>query len=195
MLMLIGTCDNVQVVPTPVLDDSEKGYHTEERLQVTVKSAANDKPQLVEFRPSSEDHTIPSDAQLTSWMEAGELLRVVCSGVTARPFVHDPAKQYRTRGSEREINGQTVALDTLMVFAGQSATPASSPLDLDAEVRAARGAYKKAQRVFRERVNAERAKKLEAELPGRVAKMREAQAKRQTETTTSGAEAPAKGRR
>jgi hypothetical protein len=198
MLMLISTIDNALTLPTPVLDDSSQGYHLEDRLQVTVKSLANDKSYTVEFR-LGEGSDAPSEAQLIQWMESGEAVRVVCSGVTARPFVHQDGKQYRSRGSEKEINGAAAVLDTLIVFAGQSITPASATFDLDEEVRKARGAYKKAQREFRQRLNADRVEKAKAQLAERVAKMQEARAKQQQQqaqpAAPAGADAAAGSRR
>jgi hypothetical protein len=197
MLMLISTIDNALTLPTPVLDDSPQGYHLEDRMQVTVKSLANDKSYTVEFR-LGEGSDAPAEAQLIQWMESGETVRVVCSGVTARPFVHQDGKQYRSRGSAKEINGAAAVLDTLIVFAGQSITPASATFDLDEEVRQARGAYKKAQREFRARLNAERIAKSQAQLAERVAKMQEARAKQQQQqqqAAPAGADAAAGGRR
>jgi hypothetical protein len=193
MLMLISTIDNALTLPTPVLDDSPQGYHLEDRLQVTVKSLANDKSYTVEFRLGAESDA-PAEAQLIQWMESGEAVRVVCSGVTARPFVHQEGKQYRSRGSEKEINGTSAVLDTLIVFAGQSIVPASATFDLDEEVRKARGAYKKAQREFRQRLNADRVEKAKAQLAERVAKMQEARAKQQQPASPT-ADPAAGGRR
>ena len=83
-------------------------------------------------------------------------------------------------------------LDTLIVFAGQAIAPASQAFDLDEEVRAARGAYKKAQREFRQRLNAERIERTKAQLEERVARMKEARAKQQQ---TQPADAAGGGRR
>src|SRR6185437_11252974 len=178
MLMLISTIDNAITLPTPVLDESAQGYHLEDRMQVTVKSVANDKSYTVEFR-LGEGSDAPAEAQLIAWMEGGDTVRVVCSGVTARPFVHQDGKQYRSRGSEKEINGSAAVLDTLIIFAGQSISPASDAFDLEDEMRKARGSYKKAQREFRQRLNAERVEKAKAQMDERVAKMKEARAKQQ----------------
>ena len=42
MFAVIGTVDNYTILPSPVLDDSDpKGYRIEQRLQVTLKLAAN----------------------------------------------------------------------------------------------------------------------------------------------------------
>ncbi len=191
MLMLISTIENAVVLPTPVLDDSAQGYHVEDRMQVTVRSVANDKTYTVEFR-LGEGSDAPAEAQLIQWMESGETVRVTCSGVSARPFVHQEGKQYRSRGAQKEINGATAVLDTLIVFAGQAIAPASQAFDLDEEVRAARGAYKKAQREFRQRLNAERIERTKAQLEERVARMKEARAKQQQ---TQPADAAGGGRR
>lgn len=184
MYFVIGTIDNAITLPTPILDDSPQGYHLEDRMQVTVKSAANDKTTTIEFR-LGPDSDAPAEQQLIAWMEGGDLVRVVCSTVSARPFVHQDGKQYRSRGSEKEINGQTAVLDTLIVFAGQSITPAADAFDVEDEVRKARGSYKKAQREFRQRLNAERVEKAKAQMEERVAKMKEARAKQQQAHTSA----------
>lgn len=146
-----------------------------------------------------DDSDAPTLAQLDTWIESGDLLRVVCSGVTARPFTHQEGKQYRSRGSEKEINGQTVTLDTLIIFAGQSITLASDPFDAEEEVRKARGSYKKAQRAYRQRSNAERLAKTNAGMEERVTKMREAAKAKEAAAaagTTASGDAPAgNGRR
>ena len=187
MLIQFVTIDNAQPMPSPILDDSPQGYHIEERLQVAVKSLANDKQFTVEFR-LGDDSGAPGMDQLTAWAESGEPVRVVCSGVTARAFVHDPNKQYRSRGSVKQINGQETTLDTLIVFAGLSMIPASQPFDLDAEVRAARGTFKKQQRDYQQQRNAERRTKMEAELPERVAKMRAQREAQDKAATPAGTE-------
>jgi hypothetical protein len=178
MFISIGTIDNAITLPTPVLDESEQGYHLEDRLQVTVKSAANDKTTTIEFR-IGEGSDAPAEQQLITWMEAGDLVRIVCSSVASRPFIHQEGKQYRSRGSEKEINGTTAVLDTLIVFAGQSIALATDTFDIDAEVRKARGSYKRAQREYRQRLNADRIERTKADLPERIAKMRDARAKQQ----------------
>jgi hypothetical protein len=193
MYFVIGTIDNAITLPTPVLDDSQQGYHLEDRMQVTVKSAANDKTTTVEFR-LGPDSDAPTEQQLIAWMENGDLVRVVCSTVSARPFIHQDGKQYRSRGSEKEINGQTAVLDTLIIFAGQSITPATDAINIDDEVRKARGAYKRAQREFRQRLNAERVEKTKAQMDERVAKMRESRAKQQ-QASPAAADPAAPGRR
>ncbi|MBA3824325.1 MAG: hypothetical protein H0X24_10585 [Ktedonobacterales bacterium] len=190
MIIHIATADNAFVLPTPVLDDTEKGYHLEDRMQVTVRSPANDKTATVEFRLDAESDA-PTLAQLDAWIESGDLLRVVCSGVTARPFIHQEGKQYRSRGSEKEINGQTATLDTLIIFAGQSITLASEPFDADEEVRRARGAYKKAQRSYRQRTNAERLARTNAGMEERIAKMREAAKAKEAAAAAASPAAPA----
>ncbi len=50
MLVCIGTVDNFILVPSPILDDSEQGFHLEQRLQVTLQSAANERQLMIEFR-------------------------------------------------------------------------------------------------------------------------------------------------
>jgi hypothetical protein len=193
MLIEIGSVDNAITMPSPVLDDSTQGYHIEERLQVTLKSPANDKTSTIEFR-LGPDSDAPAMDLLIQWMESGELVRVLCSGVTARPFVHQEGKQYRSRGSQKEINGQQLTMDAMVMFAGLSAAPVTAQLDLEEEIRRARGQFKKQQRGYREQLNARRRTELEATLPERVAKMREARAKQDADTTQPAAEASARKR-
>jgi hypothetical protein len=88
MFAVIGTVDNYTILPSPVLDDSDpKGYRIEQRLQVTLKLAANERQQYtVEFRLGDESQA-PSTDLLTKWLESGELLQAYCAGLAARPFV------------------------------------------------------------------------------------------------------------
>lgn len=187
MLMAIGTIDNVAKLPAPVLDDSQQGYHVEERLQVTLRSSANDRQMTIEYRPSSDPAAsgIPTVQDLIAWMKGGEVMRCVCSGVTARPFIQQEGKQYRSRGSEKDLNGQTVALDAMIIFAGISAAPVTENLDLDAEIRKARGAFKEQQWEYRDQFNQQRAQKALDEMPDRAAKMIESRAKRTAKASTA----------
>jgi hypothetical protein len=163
-------------------------------MQVTIKSAANDKTCTIEFR-LGEGSDAPSEEQLIEWMESGKEVRVVCTTVAARPWVHQEGKQYRTQGSPKEINGVMVALDTIIVFSGQSIALASDPLNLEEDISKARGAYKRSQRDFRKRLNADRIAKTHTELPDRIAKMRESRAKQATQNgeTSEEGSAPASG--
>lgn len=177
MLLLIGSVDNVETTPTPILDDSQQGYHVEDRLRLTLRSAVDDKTYTIEFR--TEGDGTPTKDQMDQWMESGDLVRATCANVSARPFVHQDGKSYRSRGSVKEINGQPTTLDALIVFTGQAVTLASAAWDVETEVRAARGAYKKSQKAYRDQSNARRRATLEAQIPERAAKMRESQAQRQ----------------
>ena len=89
MFAVIGTVDNYTILPSPVLDDADpKGYRIEQRLQVTLKLAANERQQYtVEFRLGDESQA-PSTDLLTKWLESGELVQAYCAGLAARPFVH-----------------------------------------------------------------------------------------------------------
>jgi hypothetical protein len=76
MFAVIGTVDNYTILPSPVLDDADpKGYRIEQRLQVTLKLAANERQQYtVEFRLGDESQA-PSTELLTKWLESGEQSR------------------------------------------------------------------------------------------------------------------------
>ena len=76
MFAVIGTVDNYTILPSPVLDDADpKGYRIEQRLQVTLKLAANERQQYtVEFRLGDESQA-PSTDLLTKWLESGELVQ------------------------------------------------------------------------------------------------------------------------
>src|SRR5262245_1043016 len=103
MFDFIGTLDNFATVPAVVLDETEpKGYRVEQRQQVTLKSASNERAYTVEFHLGA-DSQAPSEELLNTWLESGELVQAFCTGLTARPFVHQEGKTYQARGSEREI--------------------------------------------------------------------------------------------
>src|SRR5262249_18782543 len=60
MFVCIGTVDNFITLPSPVLDESAQGYHLEQRLQVTLQAAANERQILVEFRLGEGSEAPPS---------------------------------------------------------------------------------------------------------------------------------------
>ncbi len=121
MFAVIGTVDNYTILPSPVLDDADpKGYRIEQRLQVTLKLAANERQQYtVEFRLGDESQA-PSTDLLTKWLESGELVQAYCAGLAARPFVHSKEKTYQRRGRAVQIGDQTAELDAFVVFAGSA---------------------------------------------------------------------------
>ncbi len=123
MQVNVGTVDNFEILPTPVLDESApEGYRMEQRLQVSLKSAADERQLTVEFR-LGEGSDAPSEQQLNAWLEAGELVQAFCTGLAARPFVHRDGKTYRTRGKEVQIGDTKAALDAFVVFAGFAMSP------------------------------------------------------------------------
>jgi hypothetical protein len=193
MITLSGITDNYSVVPSPVLDATQpKGFRVEQRLQVTLKAAANDEQYTIEFRLGSEDDQAPSEEQLNSWIDGGELVQAICTSLAARPFVHQEGKTYRTRGKEVQIGEQKAALDSFIVFAGVSMAPLAGNAALEDAVKQARSAFKRNQRAYRARRNEERAQQLEAQLEERVRKFLERQAAKQgTVLTTSPAAVPA----
>src|SRR5262245_32262948 len=119
MLVCIGTVDNFIVLPSPVLDDSAQGYHLEQRLQVTLQAAANDRQLLIEFR-LSEGSDAPSEQLLNAWLESGDVVEALCTGLTARPFIQQRDKTYRRQGKAAQVGEETAHLDTMVVFAGAS---------------------------------------------------------------------------
>ena len=161
MIINLGTVDNHITLPTPVPDESApEGYRMEQRLQVTLKSASDERQMTVEFRPG-EGSDAPSEQQLDAWLESGDIVQAFCTGLAARPFVHKEGKTYRTRGKEVQIGDATAALDAFVVFAGFAMVAlGDASLTLEEAVRKARAAYKRGQRAYRERRSAERIKQL-----------------------------------
>jgi hypothetical protein len=190
MIDLVGPVANVTVVPTPLLDDSApKGYRIEQRLQVTLTLASNERQQYtVEFR-LGEDSLAPSTELLTKWLESGELVQAFCTGLAARPFVHAKEKTYQRRGRQVQVGDQTAELDAFVVFAGSSMAPLESGSPLEEQVKQARATYKRSQRAYRDQRNAARVAQIEAQLEERVRQMQERRAQAETEkaTTESGA--------
>jgi hypothetical protein len=187
----VGTVDNFNFVPSPVLDASQpKGYRIEQRLQVSLKSAVNEKSFTVEFR-LGEDSLAPAEQQLNAWLESGELVQAFCSGLSARPFIHRDGKSYGNRGTEREINGEKISLDAFVVFAGVSMAPLTGGPSLEEVVKQVRGAFKRQQRQFRVQRNAERTQQLEAQLEERAQKLLERQAQQEADKASAEPEASA----
>ncbi len=199
MIDVIGTIDNFTTLPSPVIDETiPAGYRIEQRLQVSLKAASDEKQYTVEFRLSAggQASDAPSEAVLTQWIESGELVLAFCTGLSARPFVHQDGKQYRTRGKEVQIGAETAALDAFVVFAGVSMAPLTNGPALDAVVRQARVAFKQNQRAYRTQRNTERVAQMEAQMGERVRQMKERQAAEAAAQATPTTEAAASnGRR
>jgi hypothetical protein len=174
MIGLVCTVINFTVLPAPILDDSApKGYHVEQREQVTIALASNERQQYtVEFR-LGDDSQAPSTELLNKWLESGELVQAFCTGLAARPFVHAKDKMYQRRGREVQVRDQTVELDAFVVFAGASMGPLEAGSPLEEQVKVARAAYKRSQRAYREQRNAARVAQMEAQLEERVKVMLE----------------------
>ncbi len=192
---VIGSVDNFAVVPSAVLDDSQpNGYRVEQRLQVTLKSASDERTYTIDFR-LSEGSEAPSEAQLGQWIESGELVQAFCLAVFSRPFVHREDKVYRSKGKEVQVADQTIAVDAFSTFSGVSMAPLVGGPALDEVVRRARAAYKLGQREYRAQRNAVRAQEAEARMLERV---REMKARKDQEAAQAGATAEpaaANGRR
>ena len=185
----VGTVDNFEILPTPVLDESApEGYRMEQRLQVSLKSAADERQLTVEFR-LGEGSDAPAEQQLNTWLETGELVQAFCTGLAARPFVHREDKTYRTRGKEVQIGDAKASLDAFVVFAGFAMSPlGEGGLSIEEAVRKARAAYKRGQRAYRERRSAERLKQLQAEMPERIKQLQERKAAQDAEKQAQAAE-------
>jgi len=98
MFDAIGTVANYSVVPNLVPDETDpSGARRDDRLQVTLELASNEKTITVEFR-LGEGSEAPPEQQLTKWLEDGEPVQAFCSGCTAKPFLHNPEKTYRNAG-------------------------------------------------------------------------------------------------
>jgi len=193
MYAYIGTVDNFTILPSPVLDETApQGYRVEQRLQVTVKAASNEQTQTVEFRLGDESQA-PGEEQLTKWLESGETVQAFCTGLSARPFLHQEGKTYRSRGREVRIGETTASLDAFVVLAGVSMAPLAGGPAIDDVVKQVRAAYKRSQRDFRARRNVERVKQLEGQLEERVRQMKERRAAQEAEKAAAapGAEAAA----
>jgi len=191
MFDAIGTVANFITVPNLVPDEAEPtGGRRDDRLQVTLELASNEKTVTVEFR-LGEGSEAPAEAQLTKWLEDGELVQAFCSGCTAKPFLHRADKTYRNASKEVEVaDGVTAELDAFVVFAGVAMAPLAGGPALEDVVKQVRAAHKRSQRDFRLRRNAERLKELEEQLPARLKAMQERRAARQAaEQEKVGAEA------
>jgi hypothetical protein len=193
MLVGIGTIDNFVVLPSLVPDDSEQGGHIEQRLQVTLQAAANERQQLmIEFR-LGEGSEAPSEQLLNTWLESGDLVEALCTGLTARPFKQDKDKTYRRQGKAVQVGDETVHLDTMVVFAGASMAPLTEARPLQEAVKAARAAYKRGQREYRVQRNAERVKQMEAQMVERIKQLRERKAAEDTARAAAGGAAEPAG--
>ena len=188
MFAVIGTVDNYTILPSPVLDDADpKGYRIEQRLQVTLKLAANERQQYtVEFRLGDESQA-PSTELLTKWLESGELVQAYCAGLAARPFVHSKEKTYQRRGRQVQVGDQTAELDAFVVFAGSAMAVLEPGSPLEEQVKQARAVFKRSQRTYRDQRNAARVAQMEAQLEERVRQMQERRA--QTEAEKAAGEA------
>jgi hypothetical protein len=194
MFAVIGTVDNYTILPSPVLDDADpKGYRIEQRLQVTLKLAANERQQYtVEFRLGDESQA-PSTDLLTKWLESGELVQAYCAGLAARPFVHSKEKTYQRRGRAVQIGEQTAELDAFVVFAGSAMAVLDPGSPLEEQVKQARAVFKRSQRAYRDQRNAARVAQMEAQLEDRVRQMQERRAQAEAEKAAAGEAVGASG--
>jgi hypothetical protein len=192
MLVCIGTVDNFIVLPSPVLDVSPQGYHLEQRLQVTLQAAANDRQLMIEYR-LGEGSDAPSEQLLNAWLESGDLVEALCTGLTARPFIQNKDKTYRRQGKAVQVGDETAHLDTMVVFAGASMSTLADAKPIAEAVKAARASYKRGQREYRAQRNAERVKQMEAQVADRVRQMRERQAAEETTKAAAGGAAEPAG--
>jgi hypothetical protein len=192
MLVCIGTVDNFILMPSPVLDESEQGFHLEQRLQVTLQAAANERQLMIEYR-LGEGSDAPSEQLLNAWLESGDLVEALCTGLTARPFVQNKDKTYRRQGKAVQVGDETAHLDTMVVFAGASMSTLADAKPIGEAVKAARAAYKRGQREYRAQRNAERVKQMEAQVGERVKQMRERKAAEDAAKSAAAGEAQAGG--
>jgi hypothetical protein len=170
-----SSVDTFILVPSPVLDDSEQGFHLEQRLLVTLQSTANERQLMIEFR-TGEGSDAPAEQLLNQWLESGELVEALCSGLTARPFKQDESKTYQRKGKEIQVGDETAHIDTMVAFAGAAMAPLSAARPLEEAVKSARASYKRGQRECRAQRNAERATQMEAQVFDRVKQLRERKA-------------------
>jgi hypothetical protein len=177
MFTAIGNVGNFIVVPNLVPDETDpSGGRRDDRLQVTLELASNEKTVTIEFR-LGEGSEAPAEQQLMKWLEDGELVQAFCTGCTAKPFIHNPEKTYRNAGKEVEVaDGVKAEIDAFVVFAGVSMAPLAGGPALEEVVKKVRAAHKRSQRDFRLRRNAERLRELEEQLPARLKAMQERKA-------------------
>ena len=192
MLVCIGTVDNFILMPSPVLDESAQGFHLEQRLQVTLQAAANERQLMIEYR-LGEGSDAPSEQLLNAWLESGDLVEALCTGLTARPFIQNKDKTYRRQGKAVQVGDETAHLDTMVVFAGASMSTLADAKPIAEAVKAARASYKRGQREYRAQRNAERVKQMEAQVADRVKQMRERQAAEETAKAAGSATAEPAG--
>src|SRR5258708_22535465 len=190
MLVCIGTVDNFILMPSPVPDESEQGFHLEQRLQVTLQAAANERQLMIEFR-LGEGSEAPSEQLLNAGLESGDLVEALCTGLTARRFKQDKDKTYRRQGKAVQVGEETVHLDTMVVFAGASMALLADAKPLGEAVKAARAAYKRGQREYRAQRNAERVKQMEAQMGERIKQLRARHAAEDAPHAAGRAAAPA----
>jgi hypothetical protein len=160
MLATIGTVENFNITLSPILDESEQGYHLEEHLQVTLKSAIDEQPLMIEFR-LGDTSTAPSEQVLSTWLVEDELVAALCTGISTRSVA---VKQRR----EAQGDEQTARTDTTVALSGQSMVALREGIDLREAVKTARVAHKRAQRDYLLHRNAERVEQLRAHLPERI---------------------------
>jgi hypothetical protein len=127
---------------------------------------------------------------LNKWLESGELVQAFCTGLAARPFVHAKDKTYQRRGRQVQLGDQMAELDAFVVFAGASMTPLEAGSPLDEQVKQARAAYKRSQRIYREQRNAARVAQIEAQMEERVRQMQERRAETAMAQVAQAAQAP-----
>jgi hypothetical protein len=193
------TIDNFITMPMPVLDESEQGYHLEQRLQVSGKSAADEKQIMIEFQLGDQFPETPGEGEITKWMEEGELLHAFCLNVVARPFAQkedeESRKKYRRIGKEVKIGDQVAHLDTMIVYNGYRLIPVAdnpNPLDI---LKTVHGAYKRRQRDYLTRRNAEKLNDRMAQIPAQVEAMKQRRAAQQQAQGTPTDGAPSSSRR
>src|SRR5262249_9752963 len=135
----------------------------------------------------------PSEQLLTTWLELGDLVEALCTGLSARPFLQAKDKIYRRQGKAVQVGDETAHLDTMVVFAGASMSTLADAKPLDDAVKAARASYQRGQRGYRAQRNAERVKLMEAQVADRVRQMRERKAIEDAAKVNAGSEAESTG--
>lgn len=191
------TIDNFITMPMPVLDETEQGYHLEQRLQVSGKSAADEKQIMVEFQIGEHYPETPGEGELTKWMEDGELLHAFCLNVVARPFAQkedeESRKKYRRVGKEVKIGDTIAHLDTMIVYNGYRMIPVASNPDPIEILKTVHGAYKRRQRDYLTRRNAEKLNDRMAQIPTQVEEMKKRRAAQQQAQAANAPTSPADG--
>ena len=78
---------------------------------------------------------MPPRALFNQWLESGDLVEALCTGLTARPFMQNKDKTPRRQGKEVKVGDEIAYLDTMVVFAGASMSTLADAKPIDERSR------------------------------------------------------------